>query len=47
MRSLNIERQRSWVADERRQQGQQDVNEADEAAEDAFRGNGSPLPRLT
>ena len=42
MRSLNIERQRSWVADVRRQQGQQDVNEADQAAEDAFRGNGEP-----
>jgi len=42
MRTLNIERKRSWVADVRRQQGQHDLNEADQAAEDAFSGNGKP-----
>ncbi len=42
MKSLSIERQRSWVADVRRQPDQLDVKEADQAAEDAFGGNGKP-----
>jgi hypothetical protein len=42
METSCMESRRSWVAAVRRQQGQHDVKNADQAAEGVFHGNGKP-----